>query len=540
MSNSDEIRQEANASVYIDDSSRAFDERLELCLLRTEVFRDDAVAPEFRAFFRRALAVLQQLNRGTAAEKKALAENGAGNPAVENKEKTAADDTESLSDSGAKAPAAGDAEVLKAGDAEAAGLSGDTELCKLMDFWIGELESLIPPAAGGPLKELVYAWETTLQLLAEAEYSFADRTAVNGKEWRNIIYSYLYDYAGELLEENSRRIAAGLPVPGHFVTGLAETAAHTADRFASAEEFSEACSGQVRLGLELFFGDRLKARLLELMKTAEETENVSAAPAGDLVSGHEDAPADDQTARQNRTPADDQTARQKHIRECRLSSHQKNALAEFLRKTGALSLILLLCLTVSACGGKKEETETGEAVAETMPDYPGMVVHEDPEGKQTEYFGVMHATVLDVQEGEKDGLFVYTIRDKEDPDNVWSLNSQAVGSIFCEMNGGNKVTVLFSGDPAGDPDSVEFIAILDDDAYQIRFSEGTTVQNMMNSFVIRTAKGTEMTFIKDNCRIDKEALSTEGKSRVLVYYAGCGSGDLYPVRVYKLAGNDKR
>lgn len=435
---------DANGAIRIDDSREVLNERLELCLLRSASFEPGKTDPAWAEFLGRCLAALEALHAGNAPE----------------------------------GESAGPAEVF--GNSTGDGMA-EPEYAGLQEFWYRELSVL-------PEDMLVPAWETTLQILLEAECAKAENVPVSEKEIRNILYFYFYDYAEEILAAASKE---------SFLTAF----------------LAGSDSGHVQTGLSLFFGDRLKARLLDILERQQTGGGSSARKRGAVsvfpVRG--------------------------------LTSHQQKALEEFRKKAASILTMVLLVLSLAACtGGQKEkQAETAVMSQEDGEAYPGTVAYQNGEQEIDDKFGIMHATVLDVQNGEKDGLFIYTIRDREDPDNAWCLNSQDVGSIVCDVTGGREVAVLFSGDIVNDPDHLEFIAILDDAPLTIRQAEGTTVSNMMNSFTIRTTKGVEMSFIKDNCKVDRDALSTEPGSRILIYYTEGGTTDHYPLRVYKLPQKDR-
>jgi len=474
---------DANGSILIEDGRDILAERKELCELRTASFDPAAMDPAWTEFLGKCLEILERLDYGdnrnielckpvTRQPNKELCKP---EPKPENK-----------------------------------------EVCKLQNFWLTELEALSKTAGGldetKKLIALVPAWETTLQILLEAECAKAENVPVNEKEIRNILYSYFYDYAEELLANKSQE---------SFLTSFL------------AKDYTQ----HVRDGLSLFFGDRLKARLLDVLQSTGTFPLDRKQPTGTLLQSTGNVPSD----RKQSTGTLLQPTGNVPI-DRNLTPHQEKALAEFWKKAALFMTLVLLVLCTTACGGKKSgETDgtTAQAVLEDENAYPGTVAYENPEEEINDRFGIMHATVLDVQNGEKDGLFIYTLRDREDPDNAWCLNSQDVGSIVCTVTGGKEVAVLFSGDIVSDPDSVDFIAILDDAPYTIKKAEGTTVSNMMNSFTVRTTGGVELTFIKDNCRVDRDALSTEPGSRLLIYYTDGGSVDHYPLRVYKLPSKER-
>ncbi len=212
------------------------------------------------------------------------------------------------------------------------------------------------------------------------------------------------------------------------------------------------------------------------------------------------------------------------------------------------AILLLLCAVLaSGCGklhrpaDEKESTagetsvEEDEESAETENyggSYPGTVAVRDVTEDGSPYFGIMYATVLDINGSANDSSTVYSFKDKNDPDNAWSVTGLEVGDIETELSTGMDVAILFHGDMIRDSENVEFLVVLPDGDYQIRRCEGTTVSNMMSTFTIQTSNGGELQFIKDNCRVDSGAMQKDSGDRVVVYYADGGAG-LFPLRVYK-------
>lgn len=410
---------EYNTDIFIDSSAEVVEERISLIRERLACFDGDSVKADHRSFFVSAKEALTALIEGKKASEISLPEND-----------------------------------------------------RLLSFFACELA----------LKEPCYrlgvctAGETFLQLL----FLYEESEEPDIKETTDVVYSYLYDYAGEFLDGGCGK---------NFLTELM---------------FTERNDGFIHTGTALFVGDRMKARILEVLKAYDIKREV-----------------------------------RKNIPSEELSEHRKNTLSELFGKASLILVSLLLALSLTACGGKNKKTEPAQAeTEETKEQYPETVAYVSENDGTEECFGVMHATVLNVQDGDKDGLYVYTLRDESDPENAWSLNSQDIGDIVAEVERGKKVSVLFSGDMIEDADNVEFIAILDDRNYRIKTIEGITSANMMSSFSVK-AKNGEYTFIKDNCHVDRDALSTGGNSRVIVYYADSGDAELYPVRVYKVKDEKK-
>lgn len=202
----------------------------------------------------------------------------------------------------------------------------------------------------------------------------------------------------------------------------------------------------------------------------------------------------------------------------------------------AAGLCLLAALSLaSGCGSKAEqettaasalaeetmtaaetaETET-ETEAETAETYPGTLAA--AEGEEQAYFGVMYASVLDLwQDGE--GVNIYSLQDSNDPENIWTVSGLDIGLVDTELEKGSQAAFLFSGDMARDPEQVVLVAAVPYTAYRLGRAEGTTDNNMMSTFSIRTDSGEQISFLKDGCRIEEGAMSRNEGDRVIVYYA---------------------
>lgn len=411
---------EYKEEIYIDDSSEVINERLSLIRERLSAFTGESVREDLREFFVTAGKAVLKLSGGEKPDDISVPENES-----------------------------------------------------VLSFFADELSLKSPEYKKG----ICTAGETFLQLL----FLYEESEEPDIKEVKDVVYSYLYDYAAE------------------FIGGS------QGENFLTEFLFTERDDRFIDTGISLFVGDRMKARILEVLKASGKKCTV-----------------------------------RKSIPLSGLAEHKKNTVSELFKKASLLMTVLILAVSLTACGGRKEKEKTEETETEEQKEiYPETVSYVSEDEETTDYFGVMHATVLNVQDGEKDGLYVYTLRDESDPENAWALNSQDIGEIFAGMEKGKKVSVLFSGDMIEDTDNVEFIAILEDEKYKIRSVEGVTAANMMSSFSVKAKDGKEYTFLKDNCHVDRDALSTEGKSKVIVYYADCGAAELYPVRVYKVKDEKK-
>ena len=77
------------------------------------------------------------------------------------------------------------------------------------------------------------------------------------------------------------------------------------------------------------------------------------------------------------------------------------------------------------------------------------------------------------------------------------------------------------------------IAAPGDDDWEIAYAEGTTTANAMSTFVMVTADGTEMGFMKDGCPMDEDALGGDSGAKIGVVYMD--SEDVsFPLEIKKL------
>lgn len=175
-------------------------------------------------------------------------------------------------------------------------------------------------------------------------------------------------------------------------------------------------------------------------------------------------------------------------------------------------------------------TSSNETGADEI--YEGTIKAPEADSDESPYYGIMHATVIDINGKIGDSATIYTFTDKLDPDNSWSFSGLEIGDIEAEPTVGMEVAILFTGNITGDTDSVRFAVILPEGDFTLKRIEGKTVNNVMSQFTVMSASGTEVTLIKDNCRMDDNALSSESGDTVIVYYADGGELGNYPVRVF--------
>ena len=169
------------------------------------------------------------------------------------------------------------------------------------------------------------------------------------------------------------------------------------------------------------------------------------------------------------------------------------------------TLFLFCLLLLCGCHRSSGEPETAEEAdeeetEETEPafegEYPGTVAAKEPGAEESPYYGIMYATVLDIDGSGMDSSTVYSFKDKNDPDNAWSVTGLEIGYIEAELAAGTDVVILFHGDMVRNTEDVEFIAVLPDGGYTLKRIFGVTTANMMSSFTAQTGDGTQIQLIK--------------------------------------------
>ena len=242
------------------------------------------------------------------------------------------------------------------------------------------------------------------------------------------------------------------------------------------------------------------------------------------------------------------------------------------KKVQAAAGIVMLCCMMTACGGvfadkadtngieaeenvsegAETEGKSDEAVLSSegmtaeegvindestyaeAPDYEESIAAEKAELAEGEspYFGIMHASIIDINGSVGESSTVYSFKDKIDPENIWSVTGLEIGDIETDMAVGNDVVVLFNGDIVKDAENLQFLVLLPEGQYELKKAEGVTTSSTMSVFSIRTSDGATVDLLKDNCRMDEDTLKADSGDKVRVYYADGGELGNYPLRVF--------
>ena len=112
---------------------------------------------------------------------------------------------------------------------------------------------------------------------------------------------------------------------------------------------------------------------------------------------------------------------------------RKHAFPVLLALTAVLFL-LTGCFGRSASDEEQEIEASAEEEQEEYEqafdgDYPGTVAAREAAADEAPYYGIMYATILDINGSGMDSSTVYSFKDKNDPDNAWSVTGLEVGDI---------------------------------------------------------------------------------------------------------------
>lgn len=217
----------------------------------------------------------------------------------------------------------------------------------------------------------------------------------------------------------------------------------------------------------------------------------------------------------------------------------------WMNKSGVRAFCVVCCilcaLMLPGCRSREKRAvqETDESSVMNEPEssaeqYEESLAVSNVNETASPYYGIMYASVMDINGSPGDSRTVYSFRDKSDPENAWSVTELEIGSIETEIIRGADVVLLFHGDVIMDSENIEFIAVLPDGTYSLKRAEGITSSNTMSTFTLITGAGEIIIFNKDNCRIEDGAMSTDSGDSVVVYYADGGELGNYPLRIYRL------
>lgn len=184
--------------------------------------------------------------------------------------------------------------------------------------------------------------------------------------------------------------------------------------------------------------------------------------------------------------------------------------------------------------GKEQATDTNGAM-QSLETYPETVSAEEAAEDESPYFGVMYATILSVSGTGVGEDISYTFVDKNGDQDSWTFTGLEIGANEVaeeDMITGTEVAILFNGDVINDSENVRCLVILPEGTYSINKVTGIVTDNMMSTFTLQEANGEELHFLKDNCKMDDNALDMDEPKDITVYYTDGGDLGNFPLRIY--------
>ena len=137
--------------------------------------------------------------------------------------------------------------------------------------------------------------------------------------------------------------------------------------------------------------------------------------------------------------------------------------------------------------------------------------------------------------GTNDEKGTFTL--KADDGGEYVITTGNIGEVETEIADDSLVVIGYIGVEIHDNMDLEkvnmVIAAPGDDDWTIAYAEGTTTANAMSTFMMVTADGTEMGFMKDGCPMDEDALGGDSGAKIGVVYMD--SEDVsFPLEIKKL------
>lgn len=211
-----------------------------------------------------------------------------------------------------------------------------------------------------------------------------------------------------------------------------------------------------------------------------------------------------------------------------------------MKKRHVYNLAILLAagtIMMSACGKKADgpadttaqtqtesqteasakETTAGETPSETQV----------PEDTESSKFYMLQGTITKT---EKDGS-AFTLQ--ADDGKEYNISLSDITDVETEIEKNTQIAIACMKDASGDPEKASYIAAFpEQEEWTISTAEGVTTSNAMSTFMIQTADGRELGFIKDGCPSDEDALTSDSGDSVIVTYVTSDNAN-FPLEIRK-------
>ena len=173
--------------------------------------------------------------------------------------------------------------------------------------------------------------------------------------------------------------------------------------------------------------------------------------------------------------------------------------------------------TESQTEASAKETTAGETPSETQV----------PEDTESSKFYMLQGTITKT---EKDGS-AFTLQ--ADDGKEYNISLSDITDVETEIEKNTQIAIACMKDASGDPEKDTYIAAFpEQEEWTISTAEGVTTSNAMSTFMIQTADGRELGFIKDGCPSDEDALTSDSGDSVIVTYVTSDNAN-FPLEIRK-------
>ncbi len=212
-----------------------------------------------------------------------------------------------------------------------------------------------------------------------------------------------------------------------------------------------------------------------------------------------------------------------------------------MKKRHAYNLAILLAagsIMISACGKKTDvpadKTVPAQTESQTETSAEGTSSPEEsssetqvPEDTESSKFYMLQGTITKT---EKDGS-AFTLL--ADDGKEYKIALSDIHDVETEIEKNTQIAIACMKDLSGDPEKNTYIcAFPEQEEWTISTDEGITTSNAMSTFMIQTTDGREIGFIKDNCPVDEDALTSDSGDSVIVTYVTSDNAN-FPLEIRK-------
>ena len=204
-----------------------------------------------------------------------------------------------------------------------------------------------------------------------------------------------------------------------------------------------------------------------------------------------------------------------------------------------MALLVMSAAFVAGC--QKEETAETSVVVETEIEAEKAGTSESTPAESSETMAqndeklANYHLLQGIVTGTNDEKGTFTL--KADDGGEYVITIADIRDVETELADDSLVVIGYIGVEIHDNMDLEkvnmVIAAPGDDDWTISYVEGTTTANAMSTFMIVTADGTEMGFMKDGCPMDEDALGGDSGAKISVVYMD--SEDVsFPLEIKKM------